>query len=62
VGTGKKLHTFAGGRKGVAKFKGHTGHVLALAMSDDGRYLVCALFAMTCPLLDLDSPCDEHLG
>ncbi|KAG5455922.1 MAG: WD40-repeat-containing domain protein [Olpidium bornovanus] len=37
--TGKKLHTFPGGRKGVKHFVGHTDHVLALAVSPDGRYL-----------------------
>ena len=37
--TGKKLHTFPGGRKEVKNFDGHTNHVLSLAISSDGKYL-----------------------
>ncbi|CAG8737554.1 2587_t:CDS:2, partial [Funneliformis caledonium] len=37
--TGKKLHTFPGGRKEVKNFDGHNHHVLSLAMSSDGKYL-----------------------
>src|SRR6185369_17127290 len=40
VDTGRKLHEFPGGRKGVKQFDGHTDHVLALALSSDGKYLV----------------------
>ncbi|CAB5389885.1 WD40 repeat-like protein [Rhizophagus irregularis] len=37
--SGKKLHTFPGGRKEVKNFDGHTNHVLSLAISSDGKYL-----------------------
>ncbi|KAK9765008.1 pre-rRNA processing protein [Basidiobolus ranarum] len=39
VASGKKVHTFPGGRKGVKGFIGHTDHVLCLAISSDGKYL-----------------------
>ncbi|CAI2173766.1 5163_t:CDS:2 [Funneliformis geosporum] len=37
--TGKKLHTFPGGRKEVKNFDGHNNHVLSMAISSDGKYL-----------------------
>lgn len=40
VESGKKLHTVAGGRKGTEdRHVGHTGHVLCMAISSDGKYL-----------------------
>ncbi|RKP06468.1 WD40-repeat-containing domain protein, partial [Thamnocephalis sphaerospora] len=35
----KKVKVFPGGRKGTSGFPGHTDHVLALAVSSDGRYM-----------------------
>ncbi|OBZ90276.1 U3 small nucleolar RNA-interacting protein 2 [Choanephora cucurbitarum] len=40
LSTKKRLHTFPGGRKGVKNFDGHTDHILCLAISHDGKYLV----------------------
>ncbi|KAG5835766.1 hypothetical protein ANANG_G00247490 [Anguilla anguilla] len=41
VETGKKLHTIAGGRKGTEdRHVGHTTHILCMAISSDGKYLV----------------------
>lgn len=38
---GKRLHTIPGGRKGTEDtHTGHTDHVLCLAMSSDGKFLV----------------------
>ncbi|XP_064605482.1 U3 small nucleolar RNA-interacting protein 2-like isoform X2 [Liolophura sinensis] len=40
VMTGKKVHIIPGGRKGTEKKHiGHTAHVLAIAISSDGKYL-----------------------
>ncbi|XP_041347577.1 U3 small nucleolar RNA-interacting protein 2-like isoform X2 [Gigantopelta aegis] len=40
VEQGKKMHVIHGGRKGTEKrHTGHTGHVLSLAISSDGKYL-----------------------
>ncbi|CAG8627919.1 2892_t:CDS:2, partial [Paraglomus occultum] len=39
IETGRKLHEFPGGRRGVKQFDGHTDHILALALSSDGKYL-----------------------
>lgn len=36
----RKIHTIHGGRKGTEKKHiGHTGHILAMALSSDGKYL-----------------------
>lgn len=41
LSTGKKVHTIHGGRKGTEdKHKGHTAHVLCMAISTDGKFLV----------------------
>ena len=41
VEAGKRVHTIPGGRKGTEdKHKGHTAHVLALAISSDNKFLV----------------------
>lgn len=41
VESGKKLHTIPGGRKGTEdRHVGHTAHILCLAISSDGKYLV----------------------
>ncbi|KAG0345832.1 pre-rRNA processing protein [Podila humilis] len=37
--TGKKLFVFPGGRKSVDNFKGHTDHVICLAVSSDNQFL-----------------------
>ncbi|KAF9955037.1 pre-rRNA processing protein [Mortierella alpina] len=37
--TGKKLFVFPGGRKNVVDFKGHTDHVICLAVSSDNQFL-----------------------
>ncbi|KAI9237241.1 MAG: WD40-repeat-containing domain protein [Podila humilis] len=37
--TGKKLWVFPGGRKSVENFKGHTDHVICLAVSSDNQFL-----------------------
>ncbi|KAG0227147.1 WD40-repeat-containing domain protein [Mortierella sp. GBAus27b] len=37
--TGKKMFVFPGGRKGVEGFKGHTDHVICLAVSSDNQFL-----------------------
>ncbi|KAF9115737.1 pre-rRNA processing protein [Mortierella sp. AM989] len=37
--TGKKLFIFPGGRKNVEDFKGHTDHVICLAVSSDSKFL-----------------------
>lgn len=38
---GKRLHTIPGGRKGTEDtHTGHTDHILCLAMSSDGKFLV----------------------
>ncbi|KAI1302160.1 pre-rRNA processing protein [Mortierella claussenii] len=37
--TGKKICLFPGGRKGVEDFKGHTDHVICLAVSSDNQFL-----------------------
>lgn len=40
VESGKKVHKIAGGRKGTEdRHVGHTGHVLSMAISSDGKYL-----------------------
>ncbi|CAN9512029.1 unnamed protein product [Ophioblennius macclurei] len=40
VESGKKLHTVHGGRKGTEdRHVGHTGHILCMAISSDGKYL-----------------------
>ncbi|XP_034725083.1 U3 small nucleolar RNA-interacting protein 2 isoform X1 [Etheostoma cragini] len=40
VVAGKKLHTIPGGRKGTEdRHVGHTGHILCMAISSDGKYL-----------------------
>ena len=37
----RKVHVIHGGRKGTEKkHVGHTGHVMAMALSSDGKYLV----------------------
>ena len=43
VETGVKEVIFSGHRKGVEGVVGHTGHVLALAVSSDGKFLVSVL-------------------
>jgi len=41
VETGKKVHVIARGLKGSEKQPtGHTSHILCLAISSDGKYLV----------------------
>lgn len=41
VENGKKLHTIHGGRKGTEdRHVGHTTHILCMAISSDGKYLV----------------------
>lgn len=41
VAGGKKLHTIPGGRKGTEdRHIGHTAHILCMAISSDGKYLV----------------------
>ena len=40
VATGKKEVVFSGHRKGVEGVVGHRGHVMALAVSSDGKFLV----------------------
>lgn len=41
VESGKKLNTIPGGRKGTEdRHVGHTAHVLCMAVSSDGKYLV----------------------
>ncbi|XP_070559278.1 U3 small nucleolar RNA-interacting protein 2-like isoform X2 [Ptychodera flava] len=41
IETGKKEHVIPGGRKGTeGKHKGHTAHILCLAISSDGKFLV----------------------
>lgn len=41
VESGKKLHTIPGGRKGTEdRHVGHTAHILCMAISSDGKYLV----------------------
>lgn len=41
VKSGKKLHTIPGGRKGTEdRHVGHTAHILCMAISSDGKYLV----------------------
>ncbi|KAF9177443.1 pre-rRNA processing protein [Haplosporangium sp. Z 767] len=37
--TGKRLFVFPGGRKNVVDFKGHTDHVICLAVSSDNQFL-----------------------
>jgi len=37
--TGKKLFVFPGGRRNVEGFKGHTDHVICLAVSSDNQFL-----------------------
>ncbi|KAG0367366.1 WD40-repeat-containing domain protein [Gamsiella multidivaricata] len=37
--TGKKLFVFPGGRKSVEGFKGHTDHIICLAVSTDNQFL-----------------------
>ncbi|XP_074533771.1 U3 small nucleolar RNA-interacting protein 2 isoform X2 [Halichoeres trimaculatus] len=40
VGSGKKLYTIHGGRKGTEdRHVGHTAHILCMAISSDGKYL-----------------------
>ncbi|KAF9896223.1 pre-rRNA processing protein, partial [Lobosporangium transversale] len=39
IKTGKKLWVFPGARKGVEDFKGHTDHVICLAVSPDNQFL-----------------------
>lgn len=44
VGSGKRLHTIPGGRKGTTEEGvGHTGHILCMTISSDGKYLVNTL-------------------
>ena len=38
--SGKKEVIFSGHRHGIEGVVGHTGHVLALAVTSDGKYLV----------------------
>ncbi len=39
--SGRKVHTMHGGRKGTeAKHKGHTAHVLCMAICTDAKFLV----------------------
>lgn len=41
VESGRKVQKIAGGRKGTEeRHVGHTGHVLCMAISSDGKYLV----------------------
>lgn len=41
VESGKKLHIIPGGRKGTEdRHVGHTAHILCMAISSDGKYLV----------------------
>ena len=40
VETGRRVHKIPGGKKGDTKHVGHTSHVLCLAISSDGKYLV----------------------
>lgn len=40
VETGKKEVVFSGHRKGVEGVVGHRGHVMALAVSSDGKFMV----------------------
>ena len=46
VESGKKVVIFPGHRKGVEGVVGHQGHVLALAVSSDGKYLVRILVSV----------------
>lgn len=38
--SGKKEVIFSGHRRGIGGVVGHTGHILALAVSSDGKFLV----------------------
>lgn len=41
IESGKKLRTIPGGRKGTEdRHVGHTTHILSMAVSSDGKYLV----------------------
>lgn len=55
IETGKKLHTIPGGRKGTeAQHVGHTAHILCMAISSDGKYLVncpSSVYAADCLLI-----------
>ena len=46
--TGKKEVVFSGHRKGVEGVVGHKGHVMALAVSSDGKFLVSDTHHTTC--------------
>lgn len=49
VASGKKLHTIHGGRKGTEdRHVGHTAHILCMAISSDGKYLVSSTLP-ACP-------------
>ena len=43
--TGKKVVIFPGHRKGIEGVVGHTGHVQALSVSSDGKFLVSCVCA-----------------
>lgn len=36
----RKVKVIPGGKKGTEKYNGHTSHILAMALSSDGKYLV----------------------
>ena len=44
VVTGKKEVVFSGHRKGIEGVVGHKGHVMDLAVSSDGKFLVSKLW------------------
>lgn len=56
VESGKKVAKIAGGRKGTEdRHVGHTGHILSMAISSDGKYLV------RMPNLSCRATCDSRL-
>ena len=48
VETGRKEVVFSGHRKGVEGVVGHRGHVMSLAVSSDGQFLVSETHCMIC--------------
>ena len=47
IETGRKEVIFSGHRKGIEGVVGHKGHVMALAVSSDGKFLVSELHHVT---------------